>query len=111
MNVVCRLQLQYQGGLPILFRIAPKLEQRLAYENGEYSGVSRVCQAWASVGGRQNGRLPPSLEIEPKNKNFLENDVSSSISINWFNSCNDSLFAGKTLILHKSQVHDTGVMQ
>jgi len=61
MNVVCRLQLQYQGELPILFRKAPKLEQRLAYENGEYSGVSRVWQAWAFVVGRQNGRLPPPL--------------------------------------------------
>jgi len=62
-------------------------------------------------GETKTGVCPPPLEIEPKNQNFLENEVSSSISNNWFNSCNDSLFAGETLILHKSQVHDTGVMQ
>jgi len=47
----------------------------------------------------------PSLEIGTKNQNLLENDVSSSIPINWFISCNDSLFPAMTLTLHKSQVH------
>jgi len=31
--------------------------------------------------------------------------------MNWFNFCNESLFATKTLTLHKSQVHGPGVMQ
>jgi len=38
-------------------------------------------------------------------------DVSSLIPINWFISCNNSLFAGTTLTLRKSQVHCSGVMQ
>ena len=53
----------------------------------------------------------PWLEIETKNQNFLENDVSSSIPINWFISYNDRLFAGTTLTLHKNQVYCPGVMQ
>ena len=52
----------------------------------------------------------PSLgNWEPKFSRKL--DVSSSTPINWFISCNDSLFAGTTLTLHKSQVHCSGVMQ
>jgi len=37
--------------------------------------------------------------------------MSSSISIKWFISCNNSLFSGTTLTLQKSQVHFSGVMQ
>ena len=37
--------------------------------------------------------------------------LKSTVNSNWFNSCNDSLFAGMTLALHKSQLHCSGVMQ
>jgi len=61
-------------------------------------------------GGAKRAFAP--LEIEPKEPKFYRKyEVSSLISIIWFHSCNDSLFAGKTLTLHKSQVHGTGVMQ
>jgi len=60
-------------------------------------------------GGAKRAFAP--LEIEPKEPKFYrKHEVSSLISIIWFHSCNDSLFAGKTLTLHKSQVHGTGVM-
>ena len=38
-------------------------------------------------------------------------DVSSSIPINWFISCDNSLFAGTTLTRHKIQDHCSGVTQ
>jgi len=37
--------------------------------------------------------------------------ANSLLSINWFNSCNNTSFTGMTLTLHKSQVHCSGVMQ
>jgi len=40
-----------------------------------------------------------------------KSELSSLTPINWFNSCNDSLFAGMTLTLYKSQVHCSGVVQ
>ena len=46
--------------------------------------------------------LPRNCNEEPKFSRKL--DVTSSIPIGWFISCNDSLFAGMTLTLHKSQV-------
>jgi len=51
------------------------------------------------------------LEIGTKNQISRKLEVSSSILINWFSSCNDSLFSGMTLTLHKSQVHCSSVMQ
>jgi len=66
-----------------------------------------VCPSllsWASAMLGQNRACAP-LEILSKNQNFLEPEVSSLILINWFNSCSESLFAGMTLTLHKSQVH------
>ena len=65
--------------------------------------------AWASAGGG-NGHLLP-LVIGTKNQKFLEKpEVSKSIPINCFNACNDSLFVGITLILHKIQVHCSDVV-
>jgi len=40
-----------------------------------------------------------------------KSEVRSLFPINWFNSCIDSLFAGMTLTLHKSQVDHSGFMQ
>ena len=54
-------------------------------------------------GGKRSICLP---EIGPKNQKFLENPKSagsSLIPISWLNSCNDTLFAGMTLPLRKSQ--------
>jgi len=60
---------------------------------------------WASAGGGKNGHLRP-LEIGIKNQKYKKKtEVSSLTPISWFNSCNDSLFAGMRLTLHKSQVH------
>jgi len=43
---------------------------------------------------------------------FLEKpEVGILIPINWFDSCNDSFFAGMKLTLHKSQFHSYDVMQ
>jgi len=51
--------------------------------------------------GGQNGHLPLwKLDHEPKF--YGTHEVNSLIQINWFNSCNDSLFAGMTLTLRKS---------
>ena len=66
--------------------------------------------AWASAGGGEMGICPPwklGLWIKISEKP----EYSSLISINWFNSCNDSLFASITLTLHKNQVHCSDVMQ
>jgi len=53
-----------------------------------------------------------TLEIGIKNLIFLEKpEVGILIPINWFDSCNDSFFAGMKLTLHKSQVHSHSVMQ
>ena len=71
----------------------------------------RILLAWASAGGGQNGHLPP-LDIGTKNQKFLENlKLAAKFRLNNFNCCNDSLFAGMRLTLHKSQVHCSDVMQ
>ena len=59
----------------------------------------------------QNGHLPLSRNWDYEQKLSRKLDVSSSIPINWFISCNNGLFAGTTLTLHESQVHCSGVMQ
>jgi len=68
--------------------------------------------AIASIVGRSeraseegaNGHFSPwKLGLRIKNSRKLK--VRSLISINWFNSCLDSLFAAMTLIVHKIQVH------
>jgi len=54
----------------------------------------------------------PRLEIGIMKHLFLEKpEVGILIPINWFDSCNDSFFAGMKLTLHKSQFHSYGVMQ
>jgi len=58
----------------------------------------------------ENGHSP-LWKLGPRTKNFRKPEDSNFIQITWFNSCNDSLFSGITLILHKSQVHWSGVMQ
>jgi len=53
-----------------------------------------------------------SLEIGIQNQIFLEKpEVGILIPNNWFDSCNDSIFAGMKLTLHKNQVHSYSVMQ
>jgi len=56
--------------------------------------------------------LLPPVEIGINNQIFLEKpEVGILIPINWFDSCNDTFFAGMKLTLHKSQVHSYSVMQ
>jgi len=66
-----------------------------------------ICQ------GAGAGRPPlPRLEIGIKNQMFLEKpEAGILIPINWFESYNDSFFAGMKLTLHKSQVHTYSLMQ
>ena len=53
----------------------------------------------------------PRLEIGIKNQIFLEKpEVGVLIPINWFESYNDSFFAGMKFTLHKSQVHGYSLM-
>jgi len=60
-------------------------------------------------GANQHLPLPAGKwDYEPFSRKF---DVSSSIPLDWFISCNDTLFADTRLTLHKSQVHFSGVMQ
>jgi len=62
--------------------------------------------------GEAKREFAPCLEIGIKNQIFREKpEVGILIPINWFDSCNHRLFAGVTLILHKSQVHCSDVMQ
>jgi len=61
--------------------------------------------------GDETGFYPP-LEIETKNQKIVrKSEVSISIPINRFNSCNDTLFTGMAITLHKSQLHYSGVVQ
>ena len=54
----------------------------------------------------------PRLEIGIMKQLFLEKpEVGILIPSDWFDSCNDSFFAGKKLALYKSQVHSYSVMQ
>ena len=54
----------------------------------------------------------PRLEIGIMKHLFLEKPKAGIlIPINWFDSCNDSFFAGMKLTLHKSQFHSYSVMQ
>jgi len=61
-------------------------------------------------GPPQEGDSAP-VEIWSKNQKYIKKNEDNSLVSNWFNSCNDSLFAGMTLSLHKSQVHCPDVMQ
>jgi len=63
--------------------------------------------------GRPQGgeRAISPLEIGTKNQKFRKSEVNILIPINWFNSCNNTLFTGMALTLHKSQLHCSGVMQ
>ena len=53
----------------------------------------------------------PRLEIGIMKQLFLEKPEVGIFPSNWFDSCNDSFFAGMKLTLHKSQVHSHSVMQ
>jgi len=54
---------------------------------------SRLC-TWASTrGGGQNGRSPWTLGLRSK---IFYKTWSQQLKSDWFNSCNDSLFAGMT---------------
>ena len=66
-------------------------------------GVRRVGDAKRAFATR--------LEIGIENQTFLGKPEVGIIPINWFDSCNDSFFAGMKLTLHKSQLHSYSVMQ
>jgi len=51
------------------------------------------------------------MEMGIKNQMFLEKTEVGILNSDWFDSCNDSFFAGMKLTLHKSQVHSYSVMQ
>jgi len=53
----------------------------------------------------------PPLEIGAKNKKMFENLTSASpYRLRDLNSCNNNIFTGMALTLHKSQLHCSGVM-
>jgi len=67
---------------------------------------------WLDLPRGQNGHLPLSGNWDYELKFSRKFYARSSIPINWFISCNNSLlFAGTTLTRHKSQNHCSGVMQ
>jgi len=57
----------------------------------------------SAVGGGKTG-ICPSLEVRTKNQNFLET-WGQQFNSGCLNSCKDSLYAGMTLTLQKSQAH------
>ena len=66
-----------------------------------------VCRA-----GEAKQVFAPCLEIGIQNQIYQEKpEVGILTPINWFDSCNDSFFAGMKPTLHKSQVHSNSVMQ
>ena len=67
-------------------------------------------RSWASAGGAKWAFSSPR-KLGLRKKIYRKPEVSSLIALNSLNSCNDILFAGMTLILHKSQFHCSGVMQ
>jgi len=50
-------------------------------------------------------------KLVTRTKLCRKRQANSLIPIIWFSSCNNSLFSGMMLTLHKSQVHCSGVMQ
>jgi len=70
----------------------------------------RELLSWASAGGR-NEHFPAPGNWDEKTKIFRKSEVGILIPINWFNFCNNTLFTGMALTLHKSQLHYSGVMQ
>ena len=63
----------------------------------------------AAAGGER--AFAPFGNWNKESKFYKKPDISSSIPFNWLNYCNDSLFAGMTLTLHKIQVLCSGVIQ
>jgi len=62
-----------------------------------------------SAEGAKRVPSPRNWVAEPKNVRKAE--VSVSIPINRFYSCNNTSFTGVALTLHKSQLHCSGVIQ
>jgi len=63
-----------------------------------------------SAEGDKTGTSPPE-NWESETKIYKKSEDRSLIPITWFNSCNDSVFAGMTITLRKNQIHYCGVMQ
>jgi len=62
--------------------------------------------------GKTKREFVPRLEIGIRNQIFLEKpEVGILTPINWFDSCNNSIFACMKLTLHKSEVHCCSIMQ
>jgi len=59
--------------------------------------------------GGKTGFSPGNWNLEPKN--VMKSEVSISIPINRFDSCNNTLFTGMELTLDKSQLHCSSAMQ
>jgi len=58
------------------------------------------------MGVRKGGkRAFPPWKLGLRAKMSSKREIRSLIPIGWVKPCNDSLFAGETLTLHKSQVH------
>jgi len=64
--------------------------------------------AWASVSGSKTAFAPWKLGLRTK---YFPKNLKSASLFRLTDSCNDSLFAGMKLTLHKSQVHSYNVMQ
>jgi len=57
-----------------------------------------------------NTRFSPSWKLGLGTKNVRKSEASISIPINRFISCNNTLFTGMALTLHKCQLHYSGVI-
>jgi len=105
-----------ENNLPsTLFKICTKFNKN-GVCNSE-TAAHNFCNAcnetlvlWHGCPQGGNGHLTPSGNRDWERKFSRKAAVSSSIPINWFNSCNVSLCTSMTLTLHASQVHCFGVM-
>jgi len=61
-----------------------------------------MCMS-VSRGGETD--ISPPWKLGRRSKNSNKPEISRLIPIYLFNSCNDSLFADKTLTLHMSQIN------
>jgi len=61
--------------------------------------------------GGETGIFPAPGNWDKEIKIFRKSEAGILIPINRFNSCNETLFTGMALTLHKRQLHCSGVMQ
>ena len=62
-----------------------------------------MCGGHGRPQGGKNGNFSTPWKLELRSKNSRKRKISSFLPISWVNSGNDSLFAGMTFTLHKSQ--------